>query len=366
MTDEKNIDEQIDEAFVKYIQDAKLAVLDRLRQGKKLDLQEIIALKMLFPEIFSGGINPIDLMKISKSSNDDQDEIDKVLSKMAKALMLQMMRQMVSPQQMPMYPVVTEYEPIIGKDGKVLTDSTGAPILRVVQKPLIPMQQQQQQQVQREHRESGLSSVIVELLKTEKERAKELESKILEAKERELQELKDQIQYLFSRDPLELIKNSVSTLKELGILNTLGGQQQPFDREIEKMKLDLEKWKAERELELRKWLAEREDKKLEREEAKERVRMLSELGKEAIRNVVAPVAEKIAEGAVAGRSALQQQISSNTSIEERLQEMTPEEREEYLQRIEEAKRELEEIERKLKVSGEQHGSEGADTSESEV
>ena len=293
MTDEKkDIDEQIDEAFMKFVQDAKLAVLDRLRQGKKLDLQEIIALKMLFPEVFSGGMSPLDLMKFSKSNNEDQDEIDKVLSKMAKALMLQMMKQMVAPQQMPMYPVITEYEPVLDKNGKVLTDATGAPILRVVQKPLIPLQQQQRES-KGESKESGLSSVIVELLKTEKERAKELETKFLEAKERELQELKEQIQYLYSKDPLDIVKNSIATLKELGVLGALGGQQQPFDREIEKMKLDLEKWKAEKDIELRKWLAEREDKKMEREEAKERVAMLGELGKEAIRNILAPMAEKI-------------------------------------------------------------------------
>jgi len=365
VTDEKkDIDEQIDEAFMKFVQDAKLAVLDRLRQGKKLDLQEIIALKMLFPEIFSGSVSPFDLMKFSKPSSDEQDEIDKVLSKMAKALMLQMMRQMVAPQQMPMYPVITEYEPVLGKDGKPLTDATGAPILRVVQKPVITMRQQQRES-KGESKESGLSNVIVELLKTEKERAKELEAKFLEAKERELQELKEQIQYLYSKDPLDIVKNSIATLKELGVLSALGGQQQPFDREIEKMRLDLEKWKAERDFELRKWLAEREDKKMEREEAKERVAMLGELGKEAIRNILAPVAERIGEGIAAGRAMIQQQAAqSEMSLEERLQQMAPEEKEELLRKIEEAKRELEETERRLKESGGTYETEGTDTTES--
>jgi len=192
----------------------------------------------------------------------------------------------------PQIPHIYSYEPILDKDGNIKRDSSGRPLYRIVSLPYFPSAAPR--------KESGLKDLI-EIFKIVSGIAESASKEAKALLQQRIDELEKRLSSLANRDPFKEAIDYIEKLKKIGLVTT--GNIPP---EIEKMRLELEKWRTEKELELKKWF---EEQRAEREKkAREEERFIRII--DAIRDVGGRVAEQIAKGVGAGLSAgLSQRLS---------------------------------------------------------
>jgi len=154
--------------------------------------------------------------------------------------------------------------------------------------------------------EGGGSRVVEELLKMEKDRGDKMEAKILELTkalaeektkvyEERIKDLQERLNALAQRNPLDDVSETLSRLKELGVL-------QNTNPEIVRLNTELQKWMHEQSISLEKWKTEQEEKRLERLEGIERMKQWGKIVSEGIDKVGSKLAGAFAEGYLMGRT----------------------------------------------------------------
>jgi len=360
----EKIDQSINDAFRKRIQEAKIRILEKLQEGEKkeyLSFQDLVGLKLLFPEAFGEGVE--ERTKISTMADDisrivmlkglfpeafsakrveegekreAKDEIDKALERQAKIATIRAMQMQSG------FPFGTQLIPALDKDGKPMVDSSGTPVYKVVP-TAFPSQPQQTDQV-------------FELLKIEKERAGKLEEKLIdtvkESTAKDTKILEDRIKDLESRDPLAYFTNVVDKLRNLELFKT-----SPESLEVTKLKTDLQKWmheesmkmkrwSKEQDIAFRKWLDERKEHREEMKQAREQIKELGKTLRAGMKEVGGPLAKAVGEGVREG-AIRRKPAAASQAPKKTIQEMSEGELRDQLKKAEEAERVVTEAKRKI-------------------
>lgn len=175
----------------------------------------------------------------------------------------------------------TILEPVVDKDGKLVTDQFGMPVFKVIYNPVVAQQRMQQQQQQQG---TGMNDTIIKAIL---DLQKDLWSKVVELNEKKVKELEEQLAYVSQKDPVEEIAKKVDTLKQLGLIKE-GGEGS--------LNVDFEKWKFEKDLEIKKMMMDREDKWRERQMSFEQMKMITQNLNTALSTIGQPLATAIGEG----------------------------------------------------------------------
>jgi hypothetical protein len=167
-----------------------------------------------------------------------------------------------------------------------------------------------------------------------------LSEKVLEVTrqttEKEMGELKDRINALASRDPLEELISRMDALKNAGLIPTNTSE-------------DFQRWKFEQERDFQKWMAEREDRWKELQLSRLQMAEVTNGVKEVIGNVAGPLAKAVAEGYIEEKKQPKTQPSQNTpqTSQINLSAISNEELEKRWNQIQTAKATLEKYEREF-------------------
>jgi hypothetical protein len=207
-------------------------------------------------------------------------------------------------------------EPVLDSTGKPMIDATGNVVMRFT---MVPSTQQSQN-----HQPDPTIELFKEMLRSQTdqkrvsddryyltlEKQKAIEDEMREKENRALRRRLAMIEQ--ERGPDRLIED-IKRLKEVGLYPAVGGASSP-NIDALKLQTDLERWKYERETDLQRWQRQQDMdarkwyKELELEEAREnrtqdRLGMLGETLKDTLTNVVTPVLQSAAAGAMSGVQA---------------------------------------------------------------
>lgn len=208
-------------------------------------------------------------------------------------------------------------EPIIGPDGKPVTDRWGNIIPKVTTVPIQP-----------KGGGEGANSWLVTLLEREKERASKLEEKQSEFLQNILGEMRERLEALESRNSFEATLSMIDKLKSTGLVGGDG------NIDVAKMKLDFEKWKHEQDMKFKQWLEEVREKREAQKMAKVQMEEFGKSIRSGITEVVKPVAQAWAEGYLHGSGGKAPRRSPKMKTRD-LKEMSDEELRELLSKAEE-------------------------------
>jgi hypothetical protein len=266
---------------------------------------------------------------VPRNPNKEEEEVDldKYMKRLLQAQTIATLRQQNQPFPWMMPWVSVKLEPVLDSSGKVVKDEFGNPVYRTVTMPMISPE--------------GLSgaskgetkggSIAEEIAKMEKQRADQLEQRYLTLLETtskaRIEELEKRLEALASRNPLEDAVDMVEQLKKLGLVGNTG------NLDIEKLKLDLEKWRHEQEIAMEKWREEMKMRREEREEGRERMKVFGETIKEGIVRMGAPLAQAFADGYRAG-TGVTPKTSSTATPQKPISEMSVEELQKLKQELE--------------------------------
>jgi DNA-binding Lrp family transcriptional regulator len=232
---------------------------------------------------------------------------------------------------------IVKTEPVLDASGKPVKDEFGNPVVKTTFLPFMPSMEGGGKK-----EEGGGSRVVEELLKMEKDRSDKMEAKILELTkalaeektkvyEERIKDLQERLNALAQRNPLDDVSETLSKLKELGVL-------QSTNPEIVRMNTELQKWMHEQSISLEKWKAEQEEKRLERLEGIERMKQWGKIVSEGIDKVGSKLAGAFAEGYLMGKTGgggsnpfsvsvsemptevLEQKLSEATSLKQKLEQ----------------------------------------------
>lgn len=249
-------------------------------------------------------MNPFMMAQMMASqSPSKEDRRQKMLEFMEE---MQIIKAMNQPQQQFPFPMMggggMVMEPAIGKDGRAVLDQNNQPVYTFRTSP------------SEKKGDSMLGGLLTDLLKTERDRGTGLETKILDMmiskSDQDAVDLKRRVQYLEGRTASETFMEDYSKMRKT--FPEIFGSGMSGNPEVDKMKIDLEKWKAQTQLEnlkegrkmdfeWKKWL---EEKKLEHEIAQQSRQQIRELGatlREGIQSIAAPMAKAAATGMIEGQ-----------------------------------------------------------------
>ena len=178
--------------------------------------------------------------------------------------------------------------------------------------------------------------------------------------EEKIKELTEKVEQLANFDPIQYTAQVIEAVKKLSPPTA------PVNVDLEMHKLDIEKWKAEKEMELQKWMAEMEMKRIEAEKNREQTLEWIKTLRSGLETIVAPAVRAASEGAIRAfaergaptPSALQQvptgvhqggaQPQSPRRVGgKRLEEMSTEELMHYYERAKHTQTMLEDVRRKI-------------------
>jgi len=249
---------------------------------------------------------------------EEEVDLDKYMKRLLQAQTIATLRQQNQPFPWTMPWVSVKLEPVLDSSGRVVKDEFGNPLYKTTTIPWMPPEGMAGGAPKAESKE-GLAEAIA---KMEKERADKMEEKylsLLEATSKaKVAELEQRLEALASRNPLQDAVDVVEQLKKLGVVgNTV-------NLDVEKLRLDIERWKHEQEIAMEKWREEMRLKKEEREEGRERMRIFGDTIKEGIVRVGAPLAQAFADGYRVGAGVIPK-TSSTTTPQKPISEMSVEE-----------------------------------------
>jgi hypothetical protein len=253
------------------------------------------------------GPYPFQMPQPKAKDDDDDSKIDKQMYRMMMMMTVaQMAKSMNSSSGMPgmyMPGMAVEMEPLLDEEGKIITDQFGNPQYRMRYVPA----------GSGKNGEKGndamveIMKAVMEELKSEKESKAHLEGVLLEQTrelvkdqhatlreiyETRIKDLENRVEEYSGFDPIKYVSETMKSLKELGLVGSPAGE----DKEIAKMKLELDKWKFEKDQELTRWLHEEKMKEEDRKAAKDQMKEILRATREAVEKVAAPVAQEIGKG----------------------------------------------------------------------
>jgi hypothetical protein len=261
----------------------------------------------------------------AKQEKNEEIDLDKEMKRLLQAQTIAVLRQQQQPFPTMMPWVSVKLEPVVDSSGKVVKDEFGNPVYKTT---TIPLMSPEGMAGGASKTESKGTTLAEDLAKMEKQRADQMEQKYLTlletASKARVEELEKRLESLASRNPLEDAVEIVEQMKKLGLVGNTGNY------DVEKLKLDLEKWKHEQEIAMEKWREEMKLRREEREEGRERMKIFGETIRDGITKIGAPLAGAFADGYRAGAGVLpkstapvQQKPISEMSVEE-LQRMKAE------------------------------------------
>jgi len=167
-----------------------------------------------------------------------------------------------------------------------------------------------------------------------------LKSVGLELTKRDIEDLRRRIEEVKAFDPVKYTAEVVKALKEAGLIREGGGS--PPNPEIEKMRLEIEKWRTEKELELQRWMAEHQKKLMELQHSHQTTMKVADLFRDAMKTF-GPMLGRGLFKSPAQQGGQQQQSSGELD----LSKLSDEELSEYLSKLDEAHQEIAKMKQKI-------------------
>ena len=159
-----------------------------------------------------------------------------------------------------------------------------------------------------------------------------------------------------SPDPVTYITDLIWKFKETGLV---GKGEKGEDKDIAAMRIDLEKWKTEKEIELRQWTADRQDRKEARKDARTQMEQVGKTLRQAIQEVGRPIADGFKEGLKDGfRKGPQAQRAAppQAAQDKPLEQLTDEELTQTVKEYQRAKQVVGDAGQRIKAELERRGS----------
>jgi hypothetical protein len=197
-----------------------------------------------------------------------------------------------------------EVEFAMSEEGKPVLDSLGNPIpFRIRQVPMPWIAQQWNPSGKKENDGGGenalavkafetMGNVMTSLTATKDEALTTLATNYQTQAQNQLKFYEDRLGALENSDPTDYLVNTMTKLKELGLIDA----NRTDNTEIKKMDIDLKKWSHEQNMNLQKWIWEQKQQKLDKDYARDQMKQFHATLRTGMDKIGVPLATSYAQG----------------------------------------------------------------------